>query len=241
MVFLSKLQNAEEYNMIIGMLNQKGGVGKTTLSISIAHELARRGGQEDVLLVDADPQQSALSWSEVRESKLPFAVIGMAKKSLHRDLPAIGKNYKHIIIDGPPRVTELARSCIMAADMVVIPCTPSPYDIWASEETVQLVKEASVYKENLKYCFVINRKIANTAIGRDVVDVLNNMDMKVLDSHICQRVIFAEAAASGNTVFDLEPESKASEEIEKLVNELLEFGSLKNGQKNCHQKSEVEA
>ena len=225
--------------MIIGMLNQKGGVGKTTLSVSIAHELARKNTPEDVLLVDADPQQSALSWSEVRENKLPFAVIGLAKKSLHRDLPAIGKNYKHIIIDGPPRVTELARSCIMAADIVIIPCTPSPYDIWASEETIQLVKEAAVYKENLKYCFVINRKIANTAIGRDVVDVLNSMEMKVLTAHVCQRVIFAEAAASGKTVFDLEPESKASEEIEKLVNEIVEMEKLKNGQKSHYQKSEV--
>ncbi len=221
------------------MLNQKGGVGKTTLSVSIAHELARKNKPEDVLLVDADPQQSALSWSEVRENKLPFAVIGMAKKSLHRDLPAIGKNYKHIIIDGPPRVTELARSCIMAADIIIIPCTPSPYDIWASEETVQLVKEASVYKENIKYFFTINRKIANTAIGRDVVDVLNNMEMKVLTSHICQRVIFAEAAASGKTVFDLEPESKASEEIEELVNEIIEVERLKNDQKSYYQKSKV--
>lgn len=172
--------------MIIGMLNQKGRVGKTTLSVSVAHDLARRGSPEDVLLVDADPQQSALSWPEVREGKLPFAVIGMAKKSLHRDLPAIAKNYKHIVIDGPPRVTDLARSCIMASDIVIIPCTPSPYDIWVSEETVQLVKEASVYKENLKYCFVINRKIANTAIGKDVADVLSGMEMDVLDSHICQ-------------------------------------------------------
>lgn len=214
--------------MIIGMINQKGGVGKTTLSTSIAHDLARRTSPTDILLVDADPQQSALSWSEVRENKLPFAVIGMAKKSLHRDLPAIGRNYKHIVIDAPPRVTELARSCIMAADLIVIPCTPSPYDIWASEETVNLVKEAIIYKENLKYCFTINRKIVNTAIGRDVVDVLNEMEMPVLKSHVGQRVIFAEAAASGKTVFDLEPESKAADEIQKLVDELLSLGSNKN-------------
>ena len=223
------------------MLNQKGGVGKTTLSISVAHDLARKNKPEDVLLVDADPQQSALGWSEVRESKLPFAVIGFAKKSLHRDLPAIGKNYKHIIIDGPPRVAEVARSCIMASDIVIIPCTPSPYDIWASEETVQLVKEATVYKENIKYYFAINRKIANTAIGRDVVDILNSMEMKVLTSHVCQRVIFAEAAALGKTVFDLDPESKASEEIEKLVNEILKLEKFENGQKNHYQKSEIQS
>jgi chromosome partitioning protein len=209
--------------MIIGMLNQKGGVGKTTLSISIAHYLARKFSSSDVLLVDADPQQSSLGWSEVREGKLPFTVIGFSKKSLHRDLPDVGKNYKHIIIDGPPRVTELARSCIMASDVVVIPCTPSPYDIWASNETVQLLKEASVYKENLKYCFTINRKISNTAISRDVIDVLNNLEVPVLSSHVCQRVMFAEAAASGQTVFDFEPDGKAAEEIEKLVEELLIF------------------
>jgi len=217
--------------MIIGMLNQKGGVGKTTLSVSIAHELARddRNRPEDILLIDADTQQSALSWSEVRENELPFTVIGLAKKSLHRDLPAIGKNYKHIIIDGPPRVAELTRSCIMASDIVIIPCTPSPYDIWASEETIQLVKEATIYKEKLKCFFAINRKIANTAIGRDVVQILNNRDMPLLYSYVCQRVIFAEAAASGKTIFDLAPDSKAAQEIENLVYEILGIKRMIDG------------
>lgn len=210
--------------MILGILNQKGGVGKTTLSISIAHELARRSSTEDILVVDSDPQQSSLNWSEVRESKLPFAVIGFSKKSLHRDLPLIAKNYKHVIIDGPPRVTELARSCIMASDLVLVPCTPSPYDVWASAETIELIKEATLYKEKLKAVFVINRKIANTAISRDVIDALGEMDLPVLQSCINQRVIFAESAASGKTVFDLEPEGKAALEVVNLVNEILEFG-----------------
>ena len=207
--------------MIIGLLNQKGGVGKTTLSVSIAHELAIQSETDQVLVVDADPQQSAITWSEVRESKLPFAVIGMAKKSLHRDLPAIAKNYKHIIIDGPPRVTDLARSCVMASDIVLIPCTPSPYDIWASSETVELTQEASVYKEKLKSLFVINRKIANTAIARDVEEALKNFNIDVLETTICQRVIFAEAAASGKTVFDLEADGKAANEIRQLTTKLM--------------------
>lgn len=207
--------------MIISILNQKGGVGKTTLSISIAHELARRDSENEILVVDSDPQQSSLSWSEVREGKLPFTVIGFAKKSLHRDLPSIAKNYRHVIIDGPPRVSELARSCIMAADLVLIPCTPSPYDIWASAETVELLKEATVYKEKLKGVFTINRKIINTAIGRDVVDILKETEVPVLNSHVSQRVIFAEAAASGKTVFDIDSDSKAAWEIIRLVDEIL--------------------
>jgi chromosome partitioning protein len=210
--------------MILGILNQKGGVGKTTLSVSIAHELARRTSADEVLVVDSDPQQSSLNWSEVREGKLPFAVIGFSKKSLHRDLPPIAKNYKYIIIDGPPRVTELARSCIMASDLILVPCTPSPYDIWASSETVELIKEATIYKEKLKGVFTINRKITNTAIGRDVVDALSGMDLPVLISHVSQRVIFAEAAASGKTVFDVEPEGKAASEVVSLVDEILELG-----------------
>lgn len=207
--------------MIFGLLNQKGGVGKTTLSTSIAHELALKTTSDDVLLVDADPQQSALNWSEVRDGPLPFHVIGLAKKSLHRDLPSIAKKYLHVVIDGPPRVTELARSCIMASDIVLIPCTPSPYDVWASKEIVDLINEAIVYKEKLKSAFIINRKITNTAIGRDVVEALSGLKLKILESQICQRVIFAEAAATGKTVFDLDPEGKSSNEIKQLINEIL--------------------
>src|SRR5690349_21753562 len=102
---------------VIGVLNQKGGVGKTTLSVSIAHELARKCKDDSVLVADADPQQSSLNWSEVREGLLPFTVIGFSKKSLHRDLPPLAKNYNYIVIDGPPRVTEVGRSCIMASDI----------------------------------------------------------------------------------------------------------------------------
>ena len=207
--------------MIIGILNQKGGVGKTTLSISIAHELTRRSPDGKTLVVDSDPQQSSLMWSEVRESAPPFDIIGFSKKSLHRDLPSIAENYKFIVIDGPPRVTELARSCIMASDIIIIPCTPSPYDIWASSETVNLINESRIYKEKLKSVFAINRKIINTAIGRDVVEALGELKIPSLKSHVCQRVIFAKSAASGMTVFDMEPEGKAAQEIINLVDELL--------------------
>ena len=210
--------------MIIGMLNQKGGVGKTTLSVSIAHELARRTPTQEILIVDSDPQQSSLNWSEVREGKPPLAVIGLSKKSLHRDLPPIAKNYLHVVIDGPPRVTELSRSCIMASDLVIVPCTPSPYDIWASSETVNLIKEAQVYKEKLKGVFMINRKIINTAISREILDVLNKMALPVLSTQITQRVIFAESAANGKTVFDIDPDGKAGSEISTLVDEILALG-----------------
>tara|TARA_B100001996_G_C18550533_1_gene550635 strand:+ start:292 stop:897 length:606 start_codon:yes stop_codon:yes gene_type:complete len=199
--------------MIIGLLNQKGGVGKTTLSVSIAHELLRRQPQSRVLVADADPQQSSLTWSEARNKAPPFHVIGLAKKSIHRDLPPIAVGYDFTNIDGPAKSSELARSCIMAADVVIVPCTPSPYDVWASKDTVDLIEEANIYKDKLQGVFVINRKIANTAIGRDVVEALELLKLPVLKSHVSQRVIFAEAAGSGMTVFDIEPGGKAAQEI----------------------------
>ena len=179
--------------MIISIENQKGGVGKTTIAIHVAQALAM--GDSSVLLVDADPQGSARDWAAARESPPDFSVVGLDRPTLHRDLPAIAANYDHVVIDGPPRVTDLARSVIIAADLVVIPVQPSPYDVWAANDVVNLIKEASVYKENLKSAFVINRKIVNTAIGRDVVDALSGYESPVLKSSVCQRIVFAESTA----------------------------------------------
>jgi chromosome partitioning protein len=206
--------------MIISIQNQKGGVGKTTLAVHISHALALR--DEPTLLLDADPQGSARDWATARKSQPPFSVVGLDRPTIHRDLPAIAKNYAHVVIDGPPRVTDLARSAIAAADLVLIPVQPSPYDVWAAQEVINLIQEASVFKEKLKSVFVINRKITNTAIGRDVAEALSGYSIPVLRSQICQRVSFAESAASGQTVLEIDPNGQAAQEINVLVNELLE-------------------
>ncbi|MFC7091846.1 ParA family partition ATPase [Halomonas salifodinae] len=206
--------------MIIGVLNQKGGVGKTTLSVNIAASLARTGKR--VLLIDADPQGSALDWAAAREGDPLFAVVGLPKPSIHKELSLVGEGYDHIVIDGPPRVTDLARSAIMASDVVLVPVQPSPYDIWAADEVVKLIQEASVFKENLKSVFVINRKIANTAIGRDVREALEAYDLPTLEASVVQRVVFAEAAAVGKAVYEQDRDGVASQEIEAVVSELQE-------------------
>ena len=207
--------------MIIGVLNQKGGVGKTTLSINIAAELAHNGAR--VLLIDADPQGSALDWSAAREGNSLFSVIGLPRASIHKEIEQVGLGYDHIIIDGPPRVTDLARSAIMASDIILIPVQPSPYDIWAADEVVKLIQEATVYKNNLKSVFVVNRKIAKTAIGRDVGAALKTYMLPVLNSTVTQRVIYAEAAAMGKAVFEIDADGPATVEINALVTELMEF------------------
>lgn len=207
--------------MIVGVLNQKGGVGKTTLSVNLAASLSRTGAR--VLLIDADPQGSALDWAAARQEAPLFSVVGLPRATVHKEIAQIGQGYDHIIIDGPPRVTDLARSAIMASDVVLIPVQPSPYDIWASDEVVKLIAEALIYKENIKSVFVVNRKIANTAIGRDVKEALAGYELPVLSTSVTQRVVFAEAAARGMAVHEVDSKGAAPAEIEAMTKELLEL------------------
>lgn len=205
--------------MILAVLNQKGGVGKTTLAVHLAAAWAIKG--RSVLLVDADPQGSALDWAATRQSRPLFPVVGLPKNSLHKELPAHASKYEHIIIDGPPRVNEIARAAIMASNLVLIPVQPSPYDVWAAKEIVDLLQEASVFTEQQIHRFVINRKIVNTAIGRDVIEALSGYPIPVLKSAIAQRVAFAESAGQGRTVLETDPTGFAAREVLALAEEIL--------------------
>lgn len=212
--------------MIISVLNQKGGVGKTTIALSLAAYLSKKS---KVLVIDADPQNSSTNWYLSNdEEEVKFTVTSLSHKKIHLEIEEIKKEYDYIVIDGPPRTTEVVRSCILSSDLILIPCTPSVYDIWASQETVKIIEEALSFKENIEYTFLINKKIVKTAIGRDAVKTLRDLKVPILKSHICQRVAFAEAAAQGKTVLDIEPKGKSSLEIEKLIKEILKKYGKKN-------------
>ena len=211
--------------MIIAVVNQKGGVGKTTLSLNLAAVFAQQKGARP-LVVDADPQESALRWADVREAPSLFDVIRISTKTLHRDLREIVRKggYTHVLIDAPPRVDEISRSALVVADLVVIPIQPSPQDIWAAEHIVGLYNEVLAIKEDLKCAFVINRVKARTAIARGAVDAITAFELPILGSQISDRVVFAECMARGLTVIEAEPRGNAAQEITALAKEITRFG-----------------
>lgn len=212
--------------MIIALLNQKGGVGKTTLATHIAGELAVRG--RNVVLLDADPQGSALDWTQRRSQQgLPrlFSAVGLARETLHQEAPELALHADHVIIDGPPRIAALARSALLAADRVLIPVQPSPYDLWASSEMVSLIREAQVFKPSMRAAFAINRRVSTTIIGREARTALADQSVPALHSEVRQRIVFAESVAAGRLARELAPDSAAAREVSNLVDELLRWSS----------------
>jgi chromosome partitioning protein len=207
--------------VIVALLNQKGGVGKTTLALHLAGRWAGKGRR--VTVVDADPQGSALDWSEARAAAggaRRFGVIGLARETLHRELPALAADVDHLVIDGAPRTTGLARSALLAADLVLVPATPSPLDGWASAEMLRLITEARVFRPDLRARLVLNRCATRTVIARETVDALEDQDPPLLASRIGQRVIFADAARTGSLVDELDPGCLAAAEVAALAAEV---------------------
>ena len=148
--------------MILSFINQKGGVGKTTLSINVASCLAL--SEKKVLLIDADPQKSSMDWANVRQGERKFNVISLATSTVHKEIELLKPNYDYIIIDAPGNLSNVTRSVIVGSDKIIIPILPSPYDIWAADDIITTIKDVKEIASNIdpEVHFLINQKIANT-------------------------------------------------------------------------------
>lgn len=209
----------------IAVLNEKGGVGKTTISTNLARGIQQQG--KSVLLVDGDPQGSLRDWfaAAPEGNSLP-PVVAMDRAAQFREFSIVAKGYDWTIIDGAPSVEDLAIAAIKAADIVLIPVQPSPYDIWAAESLVEMVKARQEIGDGTPAAaFVISRQVVGTRLAADVREALNAYGLPIADAFTCQRVIYPTSAAKGSTVLDDEPEGLAAKEIEQLVKELLQWAS----------------
>jgi len=211
---------------IIALLNQKGGCGKTTIAINLAHSFQNKGYK--TLLVDNDPQGSARDWNEVNEGQL-IPVVGLDRESLPKDIDAVRSGYDIIIIDGAPSIAKLSVAAVKIADFVLIPVQPSPWDIWANSDLVDIVKaRREITDSKPEVAFVISRLIKNTKMAKEVTEALSQYDLPVLNSYTTQRTIYPTTASEGQTVY-CGYSNEATKEIDNIRNEII---GLLNGLTN---------
>ena len=202
---------------VVAVLNQKGGSGKTTIATHLARAWQLSG--KDVLLIDSDPQGSARDWASVREDH-PLPVVGIDRPTIDRDLKSVVRK-DVVVIDGAPQAADLAISAIKAASFILIPVQPSPYDIWATSDLVDLVKQRmELVDGKLKAAFVVSRAIKGTKISGEISEALKGYQLPILSTVITQRVIYPSSAASGTTVLDVDINSEAAKEINCLMEEI---------------------
>lgn len=210
--------------MIVSILNQKGGVGKTTLSINLAHAMMKQ--PDSTLLVDSDPQGSARDWHAEAKGEI-LQMIALDRPTLDRDIENLRHSYKWIFIDGAPGLTNMAMAAVKCSDVILIPVQPSPLDLWATEDLVRLIGERIAWSGGkVKAAFIVNRQIQNTIIGKEIREILNQYSLSygisVFKSGTYQRVIYLTSVAKGMTVID-QSDKEASKEILAIAKELREF------------------
>lgn len=204
---------------IISFLNQKGGVGKTTISTNIAVSLQM--DNQKVLLVDSDPQGSLRDWNEANEGKL-IPVVGLDRETLAKDVEGVKSGYDIIIIDGAPQSSKLVAAAIKVSDIVIIPVTPSPYDVWACSDLIEIVKARQEVTNGSPVCrFLISRARKGTNLSDDINEALSGYEIPVLTNRTIHREVYAKTASDGLTVFhDLKAED-AINEVTSLKTEIL--------------------
>jgi chromosome partitioning protein len=207
--------------MIISLLQEKGGAGKTTIVINVAKAFKDLGYK--VLLVDSDPQGSARDWHTSNDGDV-LDVIGLDRPTLDKDISRFRREYDFIFIDGAPHLSTMAAKTIICSDVTLIPVQPSPYDVWASKSLVDLIKQRQEITDGKpKAAFIISRQITQTNIGKEVREVLEEYGLPVLKHGTFQRVVYPETAAIGQTVMNQCNKNPARQEIELLAREILEF------------------
>lgn len=212
---------------VISLVNQKGGCGKTTVSMHLAGALARRGRGMKVLVVDADPQGTATRWaaSASDEDPFPASVVGLAAAhtKVHREVQKFANDYDYIIIDCPPSAeSQVPQSALLITDVALVPVIPSPPDLWAAIGIGKTIDGAQTVNEALKTRLVLNQLQPNTTLGREALEILPQFGIELAKNSLSFRQMYRQCAAFGQTVHNFGSKAKdAIEEIEALTDEVL--------------------
>ncbi|MFZ9887196.1 MAG: ParA family partition ATPase [Myxococcota bacterium] len=207
--------------LTIAMAAQKGGAGKTTIALHLADALQQAGRR--VLVVDSDPQGSARTWADVaadRQVPCP-TVIGAGGPSMRATVVAVMETADVVIIDTPPRMAIETKTAMALADVVLVPVSPGPSDIWALGQTQETLDEVRALRPNLKARVVLNRLDRRTALGQGLGDAAAAAGLVVMEATLGNRVAFPEAIGGGQGAVSYAPKSDAANEVTTLLDEVL--------------------
>lgn len=205
---------------IIALVGNKGGAGKTTLSVNLAAGLAKYAS---AIVVDADPQGSAIQWNAFTGSAANRVLE--ARAELNIQLNELSQEYHYIIVDCPPSVNASQTiSVLEICDLALIPVQPSPVDLWATVHTEKAVQHARLSNTNLRALLVINQLETRTTLSRLVRDALSEIELPVAKTALHRRAVFRNSAMEGKNVFQMGHRGiEAAREIDKLIHEVIKI------------------
>ncbi len=213
---------------IICMCNQKGGCGKTTLSMALGAGASRRG--YNTLIVDGDRQGSAVSWStnaRAEDPAFPAAVVNLshAGSNLPRTVETLSSNYDLIVIDCPPAVdSPIAQAALKITHLALIPVKPSPVDLASLTPFLELAQQMAVFNEALQVRIVPNM-VQLTQVHNAYIEQLAKLPAPCLNARVRLRTAHEQACALGASIHTV-GDAKAAAEADKLLDEVLQIIGL---------------
>lgn len=211
---------------VVTVLSQKGGAGKSTLTMQLAGGLARSGRR--VAIIDLDPQETAMRWAHAAPEAVPFPArvtrLEAAPEQLHQVIRQAGREADLILLDCPPSIEHPATlAALQEADVALVPVVPSPADLWSTKGVERLILQVQASRKGLKAALVPNR-VLRTNLAWDVLEVMRDFSLPVLGAALSQRNAFAQSAVIGGTVYQLgRAGADAAREVDKLVVEVLKL------------------
>jgi chromosome partitioning protein len=211
---------------VISLVNQKGGVSKSTTSVHLAYWLITKKKRK-TLLIDADSQKSSSLWVEGMEDvEIPCQVIG-SPDDLLEQIPELAPQVDYLIVDGPASLSESTRAILFRSDLAVIPVQPSGVDLRSASDAMRLVKQAQSVRGGLpKAALFLSRAVKGTKLKDEAIALLsNNPGAILLNTVIHQKQAIADTSGQSATVWNLpgKPASESAAEYEKLFKEVLKL------------------